>query len=397
MIPQQSFKVMALIILCLSGLAGCIAPMPGQLAGAAVDKPMALGADDGPILPEPVWDVYKKPGQPSQPPTSPATTFTNPVSGLARWYTQANGWTSDHPRLLGDVNGDGKADIVGFASDGVYLSLGSGNNFPDGTLVLASYGQTVGSWTQDNPRALGDVNGDGKADIVGFGNDGVYLSLSTGVGFGEPLLTVRSYGSNVGGWTKDNPRALGDVNGDGKADIVGFGNDGVYLSLSTGAGFGEPVLTVRSYGSNVGGWTSENPRALGDVNGDRMVDIVGFGNTGVYLSLSTGTGFGEPVLTVPNYGLNAGNWTSDHPRRVADVNGDGKADIVGFANDGVYLSLSTGAGFQYPAFTLASFAVNAGGWTKDNLRAVGDINGDGKADIVGFSNSDVMLSTAITN
>ena len=59
---------------------------------------------------------------------------------------------------------------------------------------------------------------------------------------------------------------------------------------------------------------------------------------GVYVSLSTGSGFIVPSL---NYGHGAGGWRVNlHPRHVVDVNGDGKADIVGFGNAGTYLSLS---------------------------------------------------------
>ncbi len=329
--------------------------------------------------------------------TGAVNTFTDPTSVLDSWYTAANGWTAiNHPRLLGDVNGDYKADIVGFANDGTYLSLGTGSGFPPGTKVLATYALEAGLWTVDNPRLLDDVNGDGKADIVGFGNDGVYLSLSTGTSFQPPAFTIPNYGLNAGVWTIDNPRLLGDVNGDGKADIVGFGNDGVYLSLSTGTSFQPSAFTIPNYGMNTGIWTAEQPRLLGDVNGDGKADIVGFANDGVYLSLSTGTSFQAPELTIQSYTLNTGGWTTaNNPRLLGDVNGDKKADIVGFANNGVYLSLSTGTTFQAPLLTIPSYGTAADNWTSNQPRLVGDLNADGKADIVGFAERNVFVSTAI--
>jgi len=70
--------------------------------------------------------------------------------------------------------------------------------------------------------------------VVGFGKAGAYVSLSTGTSFGVSQLGVASYGYSAGGWTSQDkyPRTLGDVNGDARADIVGFGNAGVYVSLS---------------------------------------------------------------------------------------------------------------------------------------------------------------------
>ena len=77
------------------------------------------------------------------------------------------------------------------------------------------------------------MNGDGKADIVGFGNAGVYVSLATGNGhFAAPTYELAAFGPAARGWSSDNayPRELADVTGDGTADIVGFGNVGVYVS-----------------------------------------------------------------------------------------------------------------------------------------------------------------------
>ena len=96
---------------------------------------------------------------------------------------------------------------------------------------------------------------------------------------------------------------------------MGFGNAGAYVSLSTGAGFTPPALWVNNYGYDAGGWRVElHPRFLADVNKDKRADIVGFGNAGAYVSLSTGSGFGQPTLWVGNFGADlrqaVGTWAS---------------------------------------------------------------------------------------
>ena len=75
------------------------------------------------------------------------------------------------------MNGDGKDDVVGFANSGVYVSLSDGETFPEATRWTTSYGANV--WSRyKHPRMMSDVNGDGKDDIVGFANSGVYVSFS---------------------------------------------------------------------------------------------------------------------------------------------------------------------------------------------------------------------------
>src|SRR3989442_15558116 len=101
-----------------------------------------------------------------------------------------------------------------------------------------------------------------------------------------------------------------------------------------------------------------------------MADIVGFGQPGVLVSLATGDGhFAPSTFELPAFGPNAGGWSSDdtYPREVADVNGDGMADIVGFASTGVVVSLATGAGhFAPPTFDLPAFATSAGASRSDH-------------------------------
>ena len=320
------------------------------------------------------------------------------------------GWSGQgaYPRMMRDLNNDGKADILGFGCSGVVVSYanasGSGFTTPV-SLITGTFGgaTTGGSWGANsvNPRTLADVDGDGRPDIVGFGPTGVVVSLGTDTGFSTPTPWLSGLGSASGWGTNSvNPRMLSDVNGDGKDDIVGFAYTGVYVALSTGSpdtGFTAATQWIAAYGQN--GWAnnSVNPRMLSDVNGDGLSDIVGFAWAGVYVSLSTGTGFTTATQWNTNYGQSGWANNSVNPRMLVDVNGDGKADIVGFAWDGVYVSLSTGS--TDTGFTTAiqwSQAYGQNGWANNtvNPRMLVDVNGDGLPDVLGFAYSGTYVSTA---
>jgi len=288
------------------------------------------------------------------------TAFASPTFPLSAFGASAGGWSSDdtYPRKLADVDGvsggSGMADIVGFSSAGAYVSLATGRgHFAAPTFELAAFGVDAGGWSSDNtyPRKLADVSGDTRADIVAFSSAGVYESLATAGGhFAMPTFELAAFGTTAGGWSSNDtyPRVLADVNGDGKADIVGFGADGVYVSQATGGGqFAAPTFELAAFGAgaNAGGWTSQDlyPRTLADVNDDGMADIVGFGADGVYVSLATGGGqFASPTFPLSAFSPNAGGWNSDntYPRQLADISGDGKADIIGFAANGVWTAPS---------------------------------------------------------
>jgi hypothetical protein len=136
------------------------------------------------------------------------------------------------------------------------------------------------------------------ADVVGFGAWGVNVALATGGGhFAQPTLELVAFAiGEAGGWSSDDvfPRTLADANGDGMADVVGFGAWGVNVALATGGGhFAQPMLALHAFGADgsAGGWSSDNlsPRTLADVNGDGLADIAGFNNFGVNIALAYDT------------------------------------------------------------------------------------------------------------
>jgi hypothetical protein len=240
--------------------------------------------------------------------------------------------------LTGDFNGDGKDDIVAFTHgslNDVYVALSNGSSFGPGVKWhdFFSLGGEV--------PAVGDVNGDGRDDIITFTRNSladVYVALSTGTSFAASVKWHDYFGL-----AGEFP-GVGDVNGDGKADLVVFSQGtlaDVYVSLSTGTGFAGTSVKWHDFFSVAG----EQPR-IGDFTGDGKADIATFTTNAaadVYVATSTGTGFvGTTVKWNDFFGL-AGEFP--YP---GDFNGDGKDDAVVFTkgslND-VYVGLSTGVGF----------------------------------------------------
>ncbi|MFC1733406.1 RHS repeat-associated core domain-containing protein, partial [candidate division KSB1 bacterium] len=315
-----------------------------------------------------------------------------------------------YTRIAGDVNGDGLADVVGFHKDRTYVYISNGNGFTL-TSSIANFCTSEG-WTNtgDYPRFLADVNGDGRDDIIGFGYDAVGVALSYGTGFHDASIWINAAWSGSAGWNERHStneykyfRTMADINGDGMADIVGFPFSGVHYSFSTGSSFTYPNITYTDFAQGNGWLSTECPRYLSDVNGDRMADIVGFGDDGVYVGLSNGDGFEAAAMWSDYYGNNY-NWNLDiangNPmfhRTLSDVNGDGMADIVGFYYDNVIVSISNGLEFGFGTNNINSWNSFYGfndQWI-DHIthpRLLGDINGDGSSDIIGFWDNEVVYS-----
>jgi FG-GAP-like repeat len=104
-----------------------------------------------------------------------------------------------------DLTGDGRADIVGFGDAGVWVALNNGNGtFQAPSKVLNAFAYSAGSWrVEKHPRFLADLTGDGRADIVGFGDAGVGLPSTTATAPSKlrarsltPLPTARGVGGS---------------------------------------------------------------------------------------------------------------------------------------------------------------------------------------------------------
>lgn len=314
------------------------------------------------------------------------------------------GWNNSDPRMLGDVNGDGLSDIVGFRLD-TQVSLGTTQNkFAAAGQWNAGFGSQAGWRDTTSPRMLADVNADGLADVVGFNVGGVEVAVSTGTSFDKSRWSSAAYpyfGFGTGGWNRSrNPRMMADVNGDGRADIVGF-NEKTYVGLSEGNKFANPTAWNSSDFAGTHWWQNKNRvRLLGDVNGDGLADIVGFSDGGVIVGVSTGnkgnsfdtTKWAQNAQGYPYYSYAQGWMSGRHPRMLADVNGDGLSDIVGF-KDGVQVALSTGRGFLAPQKWNDGFSIESVPlWSSSSTRTLLDVNGDGRADIVGLGTTGARVA-----
>ncbi|TDV56178.1 VCBS repeat protein [Actinophytocola oryzae] len=236
--------------------------------------------------------------------------------------------------LTGDFDGDGRDDVVTFthgASADVFVALSTGTSFG-----ASAKWHDFFSLDGEVP-AVGDVNGDGRDDIVTFTHNSlgdVHVALSTGSSF-QPAGIWHDWFGIAG----ESP-SVADVNGDGRDDIVTFTQGGladVYVALSTGTGFGVSQKWHEQFAMGL-----TDPR-LGDVNGDGRADLLQFSREGVVsVALSTGSSF-APAVRWHDFFAPQGEFPY-----VGDYNGDGRDDIVTFTHlpsADVYVALSTGTGF----------------------------------------------------
>jgi len=268
-----------------------------------------------------------------------------PVSEL--WsYTTGDKVTSSP--ALGDVDGDGKLEVVFGSYDNKVYAL----NGEDGNVV---WSYTTGDKVMSSP-ALGDVDGDGKLEVVFGSNDNKVYALN-----GEDGSIAWSYttGSNVG------TPALGDVDGDGNLEVVVGSDDTKVYALN-----GEDGSVLWSYTTEF--YVRSSP-ALGDVDGDGKLEVVVGSYDAKMYALN-----GEDGSVAWSYETESFVMSPT----LGDIDSDGKLEVVfGSCDNKVYALNGEDGSVAWSYTTESSIHI---------CPALGDVDGDGKLEVV-VGNGNFMM------
>ncbi len=311
--------------------------------------------------------------------------------------------------VVGDFNGDGKADflIFGATTADVFLSNGDGTfsasqfSYPEGW-------NFAGAITSSPPGAImiaGDFNGDGKSDFLMFGGATANVFLSNGDGTFSPTQYSYPAGWNFAGAMASNAiiPVSGDFNGDGKADILIFGSTTADVFLSNGDGTFMPSQFGYPSGWNFAGAIAASAIVPvdGDFNGDGKTDFLMFGGAAADVFLSNGDGTFLPSQFGYPAGWNFSGALTSSPRTVipvvGDFNGDGRTDFIMFGEAGADVFASNGDGTFLPSQVGYPAGWNFSGAIASNaiIPVIGDFNGDGMTDFLmfGAASANVFLAS----
>ncbi len=323
---------------------------------------------------------------------------TAPGAATASFAAQQTFATGSEPTSVttADLNGDGKPDVIVANFDANTMSVLRNTTVPGATTASFAAQQTFTTGSAPGRVTAADVNGDGKPDliVVNLGANSVSVLLNTtALATTSPSFTTQQ--TSTAGSEPVSVTAA-DLNGDGKRDLVvaNYDSNTVSVLLNTTA----TGATTASFAAPQSFAAGSEPRSVttADLNGDGKPDVIvaNYDSNTVSVLLNTTA----PGAATASFAAQQALATGTGPISVtaADVNGDGKPDLVVANYDSATVSVLLNT--TTPGATTPSFAAQKTFATGTGPRSVTatDLNGDGKPDLI-VANLDSATVSVLLN
>ncbi len=328
--------------------------------------------------------------------TAPAATTVS----LAEPVTFSADAKARGPIAVADLNGDGRPDVI--VGEGSTVSVLLNTTEPGATTPSFAPPVSFAVGEGPVSIAVADLNGDGRPDLVVADQGAFETDVSVLMNTAEPGATTPSFAPRQVFLEEEAPRAVAvaDINGDGRPDLITIpwakpeGMVSVLLNTTVPGASDVSFSAPESFAAA----PADNPTsvAVADINGDGRPDLVvgnanfETGGTTVAVLLNTT----EPGAATPSFAPQRTFAVGQEPAHVeaVDLNGDGRPDLVAFnGSENLSVLLNTTA----PGATTPSFApqeeFDSGG--ARGQPAVADLNGDGRPDLIGSDPSAILLNT----
>ncbi len=264
----------------------------------------------------------------------PAVTASTSLTAGGAAVALSSAWTVDG---VGDLNSDGKADILLRNSNGTFADWTMNGSQIASSHVLTSQGATVTLGSAWSVAGVGDFNGDGDADVLLRNTNGTLADWTMNGSQIASSQLLTSQGATVTLGSAWSVAGVGDFNGDGLADVLLRNSNGAFADWTMNGSKIASSQLLTSGGATVTLGAAWSVAGVGDFNGDGLADVLLRNSNGTLADWTMNgsqiessqllTSGGKTVTLDPSWSIAA----------LGDFTGDGKTDILLKNASGAYV------------------------------------------------------------